>query len=51
MKSKPDLENRRSSPDDRGPDRQTNRNPRPLGNQAAPSNDWFSQAMQNAKKK
>jgi uncharacterized protein len=51
MKSKPDLENRRSSPDDRGPDRQTNRNPRPSGNQAAPSNDWFSQAMQNAKKK
>ncbi len=51
MKSKPDLENRRSSPEDRGPDRQTNRNPRPSGNQAAPSNDWFSQAMQNAKKK
>jgi uncharacterized protein len=51
MKSKPDLENRRSSPEDRGPDRQNNRNPRTSGNQAAPSNDWFSQAMQNAKKK
>jgi uncharacterized protein len=51
MKSKPDLENRRSNPEDRGPARQANRNPRPAGNQAAPNNDWFSQAMQNAKKK
>ena len=51
MKSKPDLENRRSSAEDRGPDRQANRNQRPSGHQAAPSNDWFSQAMQNAKKK
>ena len=51
MKSKPDLENRRSSPDDRGTQRQPNRNQRPAGNQAATSNDWFSQAMQNAKRK
>ena len=51
MKSKPDLENRRSSPDDRGTQRQPNRNQRPAVNQAATSNDWFSQAMQNAKRK
>ena len=51
MKSNPDLENRRSSPDDRGPARQPNRNQRPSGNQGASNNDWFSQAMQNAKKK
>jgi uncharacterized protein len=48
MKSKPDMENRRSAPGDRGPGQSRNRNPRPT---AAPSNDWFSQAMQNAKKK
>ena len=51
MKSNPDLENRRSSPDDRGTTRQPNRNQRPSGNQGASNNDWFSQAMQNAKKK
>jgi uncharacterized protein len=51
MKSNPDLENRRSSPDDRGPARQPNRNQGPSGNQGASNNDWFSQAMQNAKKK
>ena len=51
MKSKPDLENRRSSPDDRGMSRQPNRNQRPSGSQGASNNDWFSQAMQNAKKK
>lgn len=53
MKSKPDMENRRSAPGDRGP-ANGNRNPRPQGGQrpsAAPNNDWFSQAMQNAKKK
>ncbi len=48
MKSKPDLDGqRRSAPGDRSPSH-GNRNPRPT---AAPSNDWFSQAMQNAKKK
>jgi uncharacterized protein len=46
MKSKPDMDgSRRSSPEDRSP---ANRNPRPS---AAPTNDWFSQAMNNAKKK
>jgi uncharacterized protein len=47
MKSKPDVAaaSRRSSPEDRAP---ANRNPRPS---AAPNNDWFSQAMNNAKKK
>ena len=48
MKSKPDLDGqRRSAPGERGTPN-TNRNSRPA---AAPSNDWFSQAMQNAKKK
>jgi uncharacterized protein len=53
MKSKVDLDNRRSTGDDRGP--QQNR-PRPQGRtpdfkpNAAPNNDWFSQALQNAKK-
>ncbi|MCP5545067.1 MAG: RNA-binding transcriptional accessory protein [Akkermansiaceae bacterium] len=55
MKSKPDLENRRSSAGDRGPSNGGNRNfNRPSGGQrqaAAPNNDWFSQAMQNARKK
>ena len=48
MKSKPDLENRRSAPGDRD-----TRAPRPGGGRpsAAPTNDWFSQAMQQAKKK
>ena len=54
MKSKVDLDNRRSESGDRGP--QQNR-PRPQGRTpdfkpgAAPINDWFSQALQNAKKK
>ncbi len=49
MKSKPDLDGqRRTAPGDRGPGQSGNRNPRPA---AAPSNDWFSQAMQNAKRK
>ncbi len=48
MKSKPDLDGqRRSAPGDRNP-ANTNRNPRPA---AAPTNDWFSQAMNHAKKK
>jgi uncharacterized protein len=54
MKSKVDLDNRRSEAGDRGP--QQNR-PRPQGRTpdfkpgAAQNNDWFSQALQNAKKK
>jgi uncharacterized protein len=48
MKSKPDMESqRRSAPGDRNASN-TNRNPRPS---AAPTNDWFSQAMNQAKKK
>lgn len=47
MKSRPDMENRRSASSDRGA-RNADRNPRPS---AAPTNDWFSQAMQNAKRK
>jgi uncharacterized protein len=49
MKAKPDLENRRSAPGDRD-----TRGPRPAreGRPAAPpNNDWFSQALQQAKKK
>ena len=49
MKSKPDLDGqRRTAPGDRGSSHSGNRNQRPA---AAPSNDWFSQAMQNAKRK
>lgn len=52
MKSKPDMENRKSAPADRGGQPSHNRNPRPSGSgPAAPTNDWFSQAMQQAKKK
>jgi uncharacterized protein len=48
MKSKPDMDGqRRSAPGDRNSGN-TNRNPRPA---AAPTNDWFSQAMNQAKKK
>lgn len=48
MKSKPDMENRRSASGDRNATSSgTNRNPRPQ----AQTNDWFSQAMQQAKKK
>jgi uncharacterized protein len=50
MKAKPDLENRRSAPGDRqrpqnGPGR------RPPQGSSSPGQDWFSQAMQSAKKK
>jgi uncharacterized protein len=52
MKSKPEMENRRSAPGDRGGQQSNNRNPRPSGSgSAAPTNDWFSQAMQQARKK
>jgi len=52
MKSKPDMENRKSAPGDRGGQSPNNRNPRPSGSgSTAPTNDWFSQAMQQAKKK
>jgi uncharacterized protein len=48
MKSNPDLDApRRSAPGDRDMNNKT-RNPRPS---AAPNNDWFSQAMNNAKRK
>jgi uncharacterized protein len=47
MKSKPDLESRRAAPGDAGSTPPPNRSARP----AAPNNDWFSQALQNAKKK
>jgi len=54
MKSKVDLDNRRSESGDR--DSRPNQ-PRPQGQRqnpnsaATPSNDWFSQALQNAKQK
>jgi uncharacterized protein len=52
MKSNPDLDGtRRSAPADRNnsrPSGGSNRNPRPA---ATPNNDWFSQAMNQAKKK
>jgi uncharacterized protein len=53
MKSKPDLDGRRSAPGDRGAAPSQNRSQRPGGSSApaAPNNDWFSQAMQSAKKK
>ncbi len=50
MKSKPDLEGqRRSAPGDR--DSRQGGGQRPQRPSSQPSNDWFSQAMQNAKKK
>ena len=50
MKAKPDLENRRSAPGDRSP--QSNRPPlRDARGAAAPTNDWFSQALEKGKKK
>jgi protein Tex len=51
MKSKPDMENQRSSPGDRsGPDTRNVRTPN--NSRPAPAgNDWFSQALQNSKKK
>lgn len=55
MKSNPDLDGaRRSAPGDRDAYSQPNRNVRlPAGSRpaSAPTNDWFSEAMQNAKKK
>lgn len=49
MKTKPDMDNqRRSAPGDR--DSRPSR-PNPQGGQSSPTNDWFSQAMQQAKKK
>jgi uncharacterized protein len=53
MKSNPDLEARRSNPRDAGDSSPRNRQPRTRGaaQNAPPNNDWFSQAMQNAKKK
>jgi protein Tex len=51
MKSKPDLDNRRSAPGDRGPSQAPvrQRQDRSPGN-ATPQNDWFSQALRQAKK-
>ncbi|MEI6604763.1 MAG: Tex family protein [Verrucomicrobiota bacterium] len=50
MKAKPDLENRRCAPGDRSP--QSNRPPlRDARGAAAPTNDWFSQALEKGKKK
>jgi len=46
MKSKPDLDSRRAAPGDGGSNPAATRGPRP----AAPDNNWFSQALQNAKK-
>jgi protein Tex len=60
MKSKVDLDNRRSTGDDRDARPNNgggNRGPRPQGRtpdfkpNAAPNNDWFSQALSQAKKK
>ena len=53
MKSKPDLESRRAAPGDGTSGQSSNRGARPSNNPrpAAPTNDWFSQAMSNAKKK
>ncbi len=47
MKSKPDMENRSAAPGDRGTQAASNRSQRPT----VPTQDWFSQAMQNARKK
>jgi uncharacterized protein len=50
MKSKPDLDGqRRSAPGDRDSRQGGPRNPRPA--QQSSGNDWFSQAMNNAKRK
>jgi len=48
MKSKPDMEPRRGPGS--GERTATHRNPRPQ-TQSAPTNDWFSQAMNQAKKR
>ncbi|MFT4175981.1 MAG: Tex family protein [Luteolibacter sp.] len=52
MKSKPEMETRRASPGDRSSSPVSSR-PQRSGNpsSAAPNNDWFSQAMQNAKRR
>ncbi len=54
MKSKPDMENRRAAPGDRGsqpsPPPRGQRPPGPSTNAAAATDDWFSQAMQKARK-
>ncbi len=50
MKSKPDLENRRSAPGDRDAHPQSGR-PSRDARPAAPANDWFSQAIQQGKRK
>jgi len=50
MKAKPDLENRRSTPGERSAP--ANRPPsRDSRGPAAPTNDWFSQALEKGKKK
>ena len=56
MKSKPDLEGRRSDPGDRDERGGGGHRPRPQHQGARPAaapqgNDWFSQAMNQAKKK
>jgi len=53
MKSKPDMDSRRAAPGDTAAGSSSSRGPRPSNNQrpAAPTNDWFSQAMNHAKKK
>jgi uncharacterized protein len=55
MKSNPDLEARRQAPGDRSSPPASGRssNPRPTGGNPnpVPNNDWFSQAMQNARRK
>ena len=53
MKSKPDLDSRRAAPADGASGQASNRGPRPSSTPrpSAPTNDWFSQAMSNAKKK
>ncbi len=50
MKSKPDHEERRSAPGDRNVAAASRHN-NPRQPSAAPTNDWFSQAMNQAKKK
>ncbi len=49
MKAKPDLENRRSAPGDR--QRQPNASGRRPSQSSTQGQDWFSQAMQSAKKR
>lgn len=54
MKSNPDLEGRRSAPGDRDQNRGGGGGQRPPQRQSGPpqqGNDWFSQAIQQAKKK